>query len=465
VIRRALRPLLPSPVPPVTTGARPDIAPHRAAVTTGVHIAFIALAATSALRYLSNHADSPTVPWVWALSLTMLAAYALVLVLVRRSGDAADGAPGGAAGSAPGSVAGGTAGDLVVGVRAARALRASRALRALRASRGSVASRARVLAAGVLLTSWGVLVTIAPSFAWSAFPLFFVCRTTFRGRVAHVLVGGVAVLTAAGLFSLSGGTDWAAILGPPCVAYLLTLVYDGIERDAATRVALQEEVSEAHARLATSQREAGVLAERQRLAREIHDTVTQSLTSSLLLLEAADQTWDRPGGGARRDVRIATGSVRANLAETRNLVHDLTAPRLDPLGFHDSLVSAARGQVPGATLRVEGEARALPADVAHALLRITQSAAANVRRHAGAAVLGLTLTYLPETVALDVVDDGAGFLVDALGEPSRSGGYGLRAMRQRVDQLGGDLSIESAPGDGTAVAVLLPTPTYEGASA
>jgi signal transduction histidine kinase len=108
-------------------------------------------------------------------------------------------------------------------------------------------------------------------------------------------------------------------------------------------------------------------------------------------------------------------------------------------------------------LFVTGEPRPIPADVRHALIRVVQSAAANTQLHATAANTTVTLGYLPGSVTLDVYDDGAGFDPLSLAPPSDAGGYGLRAMRQRVEQLGGVFSVESSPGEGTIVAAQLPT--------
>ena len=87
---------------------------------------------------------------------------------------------------------------------------------------------------------------------------------------------------------------------------------------------------------------------------------------------------------------------------------------------------------------------------------MVQSAAANIRLHASASVATVTLGFLPDGVTLDVYDDGAGFDPAAAAPPSDSGGYGLRAMRQRVEQLGGQFSVQSTPGEGTIVAAQLP---------
>ena len=307
-----------------------------------------------------------------------------------------------------------------------------------------------------LVAVWAVLVLAAPSFAWCSFALFFLCRTAITGAVAYLAAGVTALATAVGLFRLSDGTDLAMLLGPLAVGLMLTLVYDRIQRDATEQRRLHAEISLAQGQLAASERRAGTIAERERVSREIHDTVTQGLASSLLLLEAAGRSW--PGAAAEADLRQATFLLRGSLAETRSLVHDLASPGLEGSPLPEALLTAARQYVPQARLLVTGESRPVPVDVRHALLRVVQSAAANIRLHASAATTTLTLGYLPDSVTLDVYDDGAGFLPAAAAPPSDAGGYGLRAMRQRVEQLGGTFSVQSAPGEGTIVAAQLPAP-------
>jgi signal transduction histidine kinase len=90
---------------------------------------------------------------------------------------------------------------------------------------------------------------------------------------------------------------------------------------------------------------------------------------------------------------------------------------------------------------------------------VTQSAVANIKLHAHADRASVTLGYLPDAVTLDVFDDGRGFDPGSLPPPSETGGYGLRAMRQRIEQLGGELSVESASGEGTIIAAQLPLTT------
>lgn len=306
----------------------------------------------------------------------------------------------------------------------------------------------------VFVAVWAVLVISAPSFAWCSFAIFFLCRTAFTGATGYVAAGTTAAATAVGLFRLSDGTDLAMLLGPLAVGVMLTLIYDRIEDDAAEQRRLHHAVTQAQGQLAASERRAGTIAERERVSREIHDTVTQGLASSLLLLEAANRSW--PGNGARRDLIDATELLRQNLAETRSLVHELASPGLEASPLPEALHQAATRYVPHTRLLVTGALRDVPAEVRHTLLRVVQSAAANVQQHADATDATLTLGFLPDAVTLDIYDDGTGFDPSAAAPPSDAGGYGLRAMRQRVEQLGGVFSVESSPGQGTIVAAQLP---------
>ncbi|MFF1254745.1 sensor histidine kinase [Pseudarthrobacter sp. NPDC058329] len=307
-----------------------------------------------------------------------------------------------------------------------------------------------------LVVVWAVLVIAAPSFAWCSFALFFLCRSALSGAAAYAAAAATAAATAAGLFRLSSGTDLAMLLGPLAVGLMLTLIYDRIQHDAEEQRRLHAQVSLAQGQLAASERRAGTIAERERVSREIHDTVTQGLASSVLLLEAAGRAWPSPS--AQAGLSQATALLRVNLSETRSLVHELASPGLDASALPEALLFSARQYVPDARLLVTGEQRPVPPDVRHALLRVVQSAASNIKLHAGDAAATVTLGYLQDAITLDVYDDGAGFDPAAAAPPSDAGGYGLRAMRQRVEQLGGIFSVESAPGEGTIVAAQVPAP-------
>ncbi|MEA5455100.1 sensor histidine kinase [Sinomonas sp. JGH33] len=335
--------------------------------------------------------------------------------------------------------------------------------------------RSRVSCGTAVLAAWAALVLLAPSFAWCSLPLFFVFRTVFGGstaahgsmRAGHAATAVLAASTAVGLFRLSGWSDLAMLLGPLAAAVLLSLVSGRLEEDAREQARLTATLSGTRAELAESQRRAGAAEERARVSREIHDTVTQGLASSLLLLEAAQRTGTNDDGAAagRAKVAEAAGLLRESLADTRALVHDLAAPGIDTAPLPEALERAAARYVDRPRLHVSGIPREVPAEIRHALLRVVASAASNVRRHAGPAEVTLSVGFLPDAVTVDVHDSGRGFDPARLPAPSAEGGYGLRAMRQRVEQLGGTFSVESAPGEGTIAAAEVPAPgPGEGAS-
>jgi signal transduction histidine kinase len=303
----------------------------------------------------------------------------------------------------------------------------------------------------VLVAVWTALVILAPSFAWCAFAVFFVCRSSVPAGQAAAATAVTALSTALGLFKLSGFTDVAALLGPLAAALVLTLVYERLEAALSRQAALNDELREAQIQAVAAERAAGTMAERERVAREIHDTVTQGLASTVLLLEAADRK-----DGLSPEVRQAAEQLRLNLAETRGLVHELATAGIPEEPLETALATAVRKHVADMRLAVVGQPRELPAEVRHALLRIAQSAAANVEQHAQAQTASLTLGFLPHSVTLDIYDDGRGFAPDATAGHTRDGGYGLRAMRQRVEQLGGTFVVESAPGEGTVIGVEIP---------
>ena len=218
------------------------------------------------------------------------------------------------------------------------------------------------------------------------------------------------------------------------------------------------------AQLLTQAREAGAGDERQRMAREIHDTIAQGLTGIVTQLEAAQQTIH----DAERERRIdnAKRLARDNLAEARRSVQALRPQALENSRLPEALADeVARWSVTsGVAGEVEttGKARALHPEVEVTLLRVAQEALANVAKHASASRAGVTLSYMEDVVSLDVRDDGAGFAVaecnngHLAGQTPAAGGFGLIAMRQRVSRLAGQLEIESEPGAGTAISASLP---------
>jgi signal transduction histidine kinase len=215
--------------------------------------------------------------------------------------------------------------------------------------------------------------------------------------------------------------------------------------------------------LVAQAREAGVLDERARMAREIHDTIAHGLTGVVTQLEAAEQAADRRVDWMRH-VDNALRLARESLREARRSVEASRPEALEGASLEEALADLARrwSALYGiqATFTATGDALPLHPDIEIALLRTAQEALGNVAKHAGATRAGLTLSYMGDVVTLDVRDDGVGFEVAPAGGIARrsdaGSGFGLTAMRQRIGRLAGTLAIESEPGAGTAISARLP---------
>lgn len=209
-----------------------------------------------------------------------------------------------------------------------------------------------------------------------------------------------------------------------------------------------------HEQLLTQAREAGILDERQRMAREIHDTIAQGLAGIITQLEAAEQASEPAQRKRHQDNAIDL--ARDSLTEARRSVRAVRPEPLAQARLPEAMASVVQrwthlNAVP-VELTTTGTARPMHPEVEVTLLRTAQEALANVAKHARATRVGLTLSYMEDLITLDVRDDGVGFAADAVGADS----FGLEAMRQRVDRLAGELVVESAPGSGTAISASLP---------
>ncbi|MET7479037.1 sensor histidine kinase [Streptomyces sp. NPDC005648] len=194
----------------------------------------------------------------------------------------------------------------------------------------------------------------------------------------------------------------------------------------------------------------GALTERERMAREIHDTLAQGFTSLLMLIQAVEAELDHDLPQARRHLALMDETARQNLAEARALVAGATPADLDGATLPDALRRLTTRHA--ATLTVRGPVRPLPAGPEVVALRSCQEALANARKHAGSsATVGVALTYAEDTLTLSVRDDGCGFDPGAPCE-----GYGLAGLRARATEVGGTARVRSAPGHGTTVTVSLP---------
>jgi signal transduction histidine kinase len=229
------------------------------------------------------------------------------------------------------------------------------------------------------------------------------------------------------------------------------------ETNAANRrlEATIAENEELHQKLLIQAREAGILEERRRMAREIHDTIAQGLTGIVTQLQAAEQA-AADQAGWRRHVTAATQLARESLSEARRSVEALRPESLEGSRLSEALAGVAErwSALNGTPVQVTttGTVRPIQPEAEFALLRAAQEALANVARHARATRVGLTISYMENEVAMDVRDDGVGF------DPALSGhGFGLVAMRQRIAALSGTLQVESEPGGGTAISACVPT--------
>jgi signal transduction histidine kinase len=206
----------------------------------------------------------------------------------------------------------------------------------------------------------------------------------------------------------------------------------------------------------TQQRLGATELERSRMAREIHDTLAQGFTGIITQLQAADQAKDE--GARRRHTEAALALARDGLAEARRSVNALRPAPLDTAGLPEALRNVARiwSARTGVLVQVttSGDAGALPTDVEVALLRTAQEALANIEKHAHARRVALVLRSDARGTLLEVRDDGRGFDVRERFEhawKAEHGGFGLVAMRERIEAVAGELTVESRPGRGTAV--------------
>lgn len=320
----------------------------------------------------------------------------------------------------------------------------------------------------VLTVLWLVLLTLTADGVWLAFPLFFLQLHLLPRRWGLVAVAVTTVVAVVGFALHQQSFVVAAAIGPVIGAVVAVAVvrgYQALYRESEERRRLLEQLAATRDELATVSHAAGVAAERERLAREIHDTLAQGLSSIQLLLRAVERALpDQPENAtAIEHVRQARQAAQDNLAEARRFVRALTPPDLEQGSLPAAIqrVCDTVAQRSGLTIdvRLSGTPTVVDTPYEVALLRIVQSALANATQHAHAQRVAVTLSYMDPGIALDIVDDGDGFDPAAPVAGPTDGGFGLAAMRARVADLGGRLSVESAPGQGTALAVsFLPPP-------
>jgi signal transduction histidine kinase len=245
-----------------------------------------------------------------------------------------------------------------------------------------------------------------------------------------------------------GGFAWGMAFIRGAVAILVGICFKVLAIQMDERAVLQ-------ANVATAERRAGVLEERQRLAREIHDTLAQGFAGIAVHLERAEQLDALSSSPAKAHLDLARSVAREGLEEARRMLGALRPEILTQRGLPEALSRVceewSRRNGIAATVSVTGPSQPLHPDVELTILRGMQEALTNVGRHSGARTAAVTLSYMEDLLVLDVQDDGKGFVPTAAGN-----GYGLTGMRERAERLNGSCSIESVPGEGTTISIALP---------
>lgn len=258
---------------------------------------------------------------------------------------------------------------------------------------------------------------------------------------------------------ITSSTGWALAIGATAISALLAGFITSIVAQSQQRQQLLDDLQATRQQLASSERLAGVMQERQRLAGDVHDTIAQDFTSIVMHLETADASLaaDHP---ATPSIHAARDAARQGLGEARRMVHALLP---DVLG-ETTLVTAMATHVArwsresgmDATFAVDGDPVPMPRDLEVTMFRALQESLANVRRHAHASSVAVTLSCLDDEVILDVGDNGIGVHPE-----TPVGGVGLETMRHRVQQWHGTVTIESEPGEGTVCSVAIPIPASQ----
>jgi signal transduction histidine kinase len=321
-------------------------------------------------------------------------------------------------------------------------------------------------------------VLISGEFVWLGFPLWLLAGFILSLRWAIGVSASILAVVISAPLLQTGTTSYANIVGPVVGGVFavgiargyLVLLRDGRERRRliVSLVRAQTETAQLQDELARTQRESGAGLERTRISRDIHDTVAQSLSSIGLLARSASTA-------ETEQARVVLAQIdqlaRDGLADARRIVNAMVPSELEGSALGEALrrILTRLEQETGVrtNLHIDDTLPAMSMGADVALLRVAQSALANVRAHAHATRVVVTLADAGESVRLDIADDGLGF--DANGWNAGSSrridgtGYGLWAMRARLRELGGDLDIESAPGEGVALSASLPIAASGGA--
>ncbi len=314
----------------------------------------------------------------------------------------------------------------------------------------------------VVVVSFGLLGWLAPGLLFLLFlaypQIWFVVQGTLTGIAWTVLLAGASALGP--VAATADGQSPLEVLRETVIGLVFSLALglwvSRVLHQSAERASLIAQLEATRTELATAEHERGVLAERERLAQEVHDTLAQGYTSIVVLSQTAAALVSTDADAARERLAVIEEVARDNLAEARAVV-----AAFRPVALDGSTLVAALQQLAGRFARETGlpvrvdtaaldGAPRLRTDEEVVLLRGAQEALTNVRRHAGASAVVLRLARVGGQVSVHVEDDGVGF------DPSSVAVSGLEGLRGRVAQVGGEVDVASAPGSGTRVTVRVP---------
>lgn len=251
------------------------------------------------------------------------------------------------------------------------------------------------------------------------------------------------------VFENPGGFPWGSLI----VRGLTVIVIGTCFKVLALQI---EERHRLQTSLASAERRTGMLEERQRLAREIHDTLAQDFASIIVHLERTEQLNHLEHSPAKGHLDLARSVAREGLEESRRMMAALRPEILEQRGLPEALGRVceewSRRTGTESKLSITGASAPMHPEIELTILRGVQEALTNIRRHSGARTAAVTLSYMEDVLVLDVQDDGKGFVPGSV----TGAGYGLTGMRERTENLGGTFSIESALGEGTTISISLP---------
>lgn len=322
-----------------------------------------------------------------------------------------------------------------------------------------------------IVVPWYFLVRIHPAFhvtlagLYSQLFILLPTRVAIPGSIIMTALVAYLQITENGApFSFDGPVLFIyTLMG--AIAILMALWINAIITQSTQRRELIEQLERSQNELAEAERQAGILAERQRLAHEIHDTIAQGFISIIMHLEAAEQALTTDTKSVQTHLDYARTTARDSLKQARRVVDNLRPESLEGRTLPEAIERTAVNWSEKTGIAVQtnttGEPLALHPDVEVTLLRAAQEALNNVRKHASASQVDVTLSYMGDVVILDVQDNGIGVNGEKADEQKQAsadpdGGFGLVAMRQRVAQFSGSVTIESDPGEGTTLVVEIP---------